>query len=53
MPAEGPPDPRPTGLTPEKREDIWALIIAAAVLLICLIAPEEVHDFFKRIIYLF
>ncbi|MFH2005064.1 MAG: hypothetical protein ABI333_00625 [bacterium] len=43
----------PTGLTPEKREDLWALIIALVVLLVCLAAPDAVHHFFKKTIYLF
>ena len=40
------------GLTPEKREDIWALLIAAGVLGVCIAAPDAVHHFFKNLIYL-
>jgi hypothetical protein len=41
------------GLSPEKREDIWALIIAGVVLLICMAAPDQIYHFFKKILYLF
>ncbi len=41
------------GLSSEKREDIWALIIAAVVMLICVMAPAGVHHFFKDLLYLF
>ena len=34
-----------SGLTPEKREDLWALIIAGIVLLACLAAPDAIHHF--------
>lgn len=39
-------------LTPEKREDIWAIIIAMVVLLGSMAAPEAVHNFFKNLLYL-
>jgi hypothetical protein len=39
------------GLTSEKREDIWALLIAAGVLGVCIAAPDAVHNFFKNLIY--
>lgn len=41
-----------TGLTPEKREDIWALLIAGGVLVASVAAPEAVHHFFKNLLYL-
>ena len=41
------------GLSAEKREDLWALIIAAIVLLVCMAAPEQVYRLFKNILYLF
>lgn len=41
------------GLSAERREDIWALLLAALVMLIALFAPEAVHTFFKEIIYVF
>jgi hypothetical protein len=41
------------GLSSEKREDIWALLIALVVLLFCLAAPEAVYDFFRRALYVF
>lgn len=37
----------------EKREDIWAIIIAVAVLILCLAFPEQFHDFFAKSLYLF
>jgi hypothetical protein len=46
----GPPG---KGLSSAKREDIWALIIAAAVMIASLAAPDQIHTFFKQILYLF
>ncbi len=40
-------------LSSEKREDLWAIIIAAAVLVICSIAPDAVYTFFKKSLFLF
>ena len=37
----------------EKREDIWALLIAAGIFLISVIAPEPVHAFFNSVLMLF
>lgn len=37
----------------EKREDIWALLIAAGIFLISVIAPEPVHAFFSSVLVLF
>jgi hypothetical protein len=37
----------------EKREDIWAIIIAVAFLLCSLLFPEQFHDFFAKALYLF
>ena len=39
------------GLSSAKREDIWALMMALVVLLLALLAPEAVHDFFKKVLY--
>lgn len=39
------------GLSSAKREDIWALIIAALVMIASLAAPEGVYTFFKKILY--
>ena len=39
-------------LTPEKREDLWAIIIAGMVLLGSAAAPEAVHNFFKNLLYI-
>jgi len=41
------------GLSPERREDIWALMLAMLVMLVAILAPEAVHTFFKDIIYVF
>ncbi len=41
------------GLSSEKREDIWALLIALVVLILSIIAPESVHHFFKKTLFLF
>ncbi len=41
------------GLSSEKREDIWALLIALGVLVICFVIPEQVYAFFKSTLYLF
>lgn len=37
----------------EKREDIWALIIAAGILLLSVAFPAQVHRFFSSMLYLF
>ncbi|MFH1842158.1 MAG: hypothetical protein ABIF77_03040 [bacterium] len=50
VPETKPPAP---GLSSEKREDIWALLIALLVLVISLIAPEGLYDFFKKTLFPF
>ena len=37
----------------EKREDIWALIIAMVILLLSVAFPEQVRQFFSATLYLF
>ena len=37
----------------EKREDIWALIIAMAILLLSVAFPEQIRHFFSSTLYLF
>lgn len=37
----------------EKREDIWALLIAAGIFVVSVIAPEPVHAFFSSVLVLF
>ena len=37
----------------EKREDIWAIIIAAGVLLVSVAFPDQVHYLFSKALYLF
>jgi hypothetical protein len=37
----------------EKREDIWALLIAAGIFLVSVVAPEPVHAFFSSVLVLF
>jgi hypothetical protein len=44
---------KPQGLSSAKREDIWALIIAAVVMAVSMAAPEGVYTFFKKVLYLF
>ena len=41
------------GLSSEKREDLWAIILAVAVMLCCMAAPDFVHDLFKKGLFLF
>ncbi|MGD2064766.1 MAG: hypothetical protein PVF51_14485 [Nitrospirota bacterium] len=41
------------GLSSEKREDIWSILLAAAVLLAAIAAPEQVYHLFKEALYLF
>lgn len=43
----------PRGLSSEKREDLWALLIAAMVMVACTAAPEAVFHFFKKVLYIF
>jgi hypothetical protein len=40
-------------LSSEKREDIWAIILAVAVMLCSMAAPDLVHDLFKKGLFLF
>ena len=37
----------------EKREDIWALVIAMAILLLSVAFPEQIRRFFSSTLYLF
>lgn len=37
----------------EKREDIWALLIAAAIFVLSAVFPEQVHSFFSGVLVLF
>lgn len=37
----------------EKREDIWAIILALAILVCSLAFPEQFHDFFASTLYFF
>jgi hypothetical protein len=37
----------------EKREDIWAIIIAAGVLLLSFVFPDQIYHFFKTTLYPF
>lgn len=37
----------------EKREDTWALIIAAGLLLLSVVFPARIHHFFSSMLYLF
>jgi hypothetical protein len=53
MNSESASQDKATGLSSAKREDIWALIIAGAVMLISIAAPEAVYNFFKNVLYVF
>lgn len=37
----------------EKREDIWAIIIATGIFLLSVAFPGQVHHFFSKVLYLF
>ena len=37
----------------EKREDIWALLIAMGILLLSVAFPARIHHFFSSMLYLF
>ena len=37
----------------EKREDIWALVIAMGILLLSVAFPARIHHFFSTTLYLF
>ena len=37
----------------EKREDIWAILIATVVLLVSVAFPEALHHFFSKTLFLF
>ncbi len=39
-------------LSSEKREDVWAIILALIVLLFSIIAPDLVHDIFKKYLFI-
>ena len=41
------------GLSSEKREDIWALIIAGAIFLVSVAFPAQIHAFFSSVLVLF
>ncbi len=40
-------------LSSEKREDIWAIIIAGIILLLSAINPDAVYTFFKKTLFMF
>jgi hypothetical protein len=37
----------------EKREDVWAIVIAVGVFLLAVAFPEQIHNFFSKALYLF
>lgn len=37
----------------EKREDIWALIIAISILILSVAFPDQIYHFFKNVLYVF
>jgi len=42
----------PACLSSEKREDIWAIILALVVLLLSILAPDLLHDIFKKYLFI-
>ena len=40
-------------LSSEKREDIWAIIIAMLTLILSVAFPEQIYNFFKKVLYFF
>ncbi len=40
-------------LSSEKREDIWAIVIAGIILLLCSVNPDAIHTFFKKTLFIF
>ena len=54
IPKEGEEGRAPkTGLSSEKREDLWSILLAVAVLLSSMAAPEAVREFFTDLLYVF
>ncbi len=39
-------------LSSEKREDLWAILLALAVLIFSIMAPDVVHDIFKKYLFI-
>ena len=37
----------------EKREDIWAMIIAMSIFLLSIAFPSHIYHFFNQVLYLF
>ena len=37
----------------EKREDIWAILLALFIFILSYIAPDAIHHFFKKTLFLF
>ncbi len=37
----------------EKREDVWAIIIATAIFLVSVAFPDQTYHFFSKVLYLF
>jgi len=37
----------------EKREDIWAILLAVMIFILSYIAPNAIHHFFKKTLFLF
>ncbi len=40
-------------LSSEKREDLWAIIIAGIILILCCISPDAIYTFFKKSLFIF
>ena len=53
IPPKGDAGKTADGLSSEKREDIWSILLAVAVLLSSMAAPEAVREFFTDLLYVF
>lgn len=51
---QAPPEsPAEEPVSSEKREDIWALLIAGGILIVSVAFPDQVYHFFRNALYLF
>jgi len=53
IPPEGEARKTAEGLSSEKREDLWSILLAVAVLILSMAAPEAVREFFTDVLYVF
>ena len=53
IPPKGEAGKTAKGLSSEKREDLWSILLAVVVLLLSMAAPEAVREFFTDVLYVF